>query len=94
MTINEQTVNKLANLAKLEFNKEENTQMQHDLGKIITWVDKLQEVDTSNVKPLINVMETVNAFREDKVVNVDAKKAALVNAPKSNEDYIIVPKVL
>lgn len=94
MNIDEQKVEKLAHLARLEFSKEENVKMQQDLGKIITWVDKLQEVNTDNVEPLINVMDSTNVFREDKVVAVDAKKAALENTPVSNEDFVIVPKVL
>ncbi len=94
MEITEQTVNKLAHLARLEFSKDENARMQQDLQKIITWVDKLQEVNTNNVAPLINVMDSSNVFREDKVVMVDAKAEALANAPESDGDYIKVPKVL
>jgi len=94
MEINENTVNKLAHLARLEFSKEENDQMQQDLQKIITWVDKLQEVDTDNIEPLNNVMDSTNVFREDKVVVVSTKAEALSNAPNSNKDFIKVPKVL
>ena len=94
MNINENTVNKLAHLARLEFSSAENTHMQQDLQKIITWVDKLQEVDTDNIDPLINVMDSTNVFREDKVIVVETKEKALSNSPESNKDFIKVPKVL
>lgn len=94
MNINEKKVEKLAHLARLEFSKEENAKMQKDLGKIITWVDKLQEVDTEGVEPLINVMDGSNVFREDKVNVVETKAEALNNAPDNDKDFVKVPKVL
>jgi aspartyl-tRNA(Asn)/glutamyl-tRNA(Gln) amidotransferase subunit C len=94
MEINDETVNKLANLAKLEFSAEEKENIKQDLSRIITWIDKLNELDTEKVEPLIYMSNEVNVVRKDEVENTASHEEALLNAPKKDSDYFRVPKVL
>jgi aspartyl-tRNA(Asn)/glutamyl-tRNA(Gln) amidotransferase subunit C len=64
------------------------------LNKILNWVDKLSELDTDNIEPLIHMTEEVNVMREDVAQNTVTHEEALRNAPKKDSDYIRVPKVL
>ena len=94
MKINDETVDKLANLAKLEFSVEDKESIKQDLSSIITWIDKLNELDTSNVEPLIYMSNEMNVLRKDELNNSVSHEDALLNAPKKDSDYFRVPKVL
>ena len=94
MKINDETVDKLANLAKLEFSAEDKESIKQDLSSIITWIDKLNELDTSNVEPLIYMSKEIDVLRKDEVNNSVSHEDALLNAPKKDSDYFRVPKVL
>jgi aspartyl-tRNA(Asn)/glutamyl-tRNA(Gln) amidotransferase subunit C len=94
MEINNETVDKLAYLARLEFSGEEKENLKGDLSRIITWIDKLNELDTANVEPLIYLSNEINVTREDVVNNSVSHEDALKNAPKKDSDYFRVPKVL
>ena len=94
MKIDRSLINKLAELSKLEFNEEDAAEIQKNLGNILDLVEKLNEVDTEGVEPLIYMNENVDVFREDKVKQVISKEEGLKNAPDKDSDYIKVPKVI
>jgi aspartyl-tRNA(Asn)/glutamyl-tRNA(Gln) amidotransferase subunit C len=94
MQIDNNTVNKLAELAKLEFNEQEKTEIVNDLNRILTFIDKLNELDTANVEPLIYMTDERNVLRKDVVAHDLTHEEALLNAPKKDSDYFRVPKVL
>ncbi len=94
MKVNTQLVERLADLAKLEFDEESRKEIEQDLEKIIGFVDKLSEVDTEGVEPLVHVNEDVNILREDQAKQELTQEQALKNAPVKDSDYIKVPKVL
>ena len=94
MKVDENTVNKLADLSKLEFDEGAKKEIIEDLNKILSFVDKLNELDTDNVEPLIYMTEETNILRKDKVVRKITQAQALINAPEKDSDYILVPKVL
>ena len=94
MKIDDQLINRLATLAKLEFNAADKAEIQKNLGNILDLVEKLQEVDTEGVDPLIYMNENTAIFREDEVIERITKEAALKNAPSKDSDYIKVPKVI
>jgi aspartyl-tRNA(Asn)/glutamyl-tRNA(Gln) amidotransferase subunit C len=94
MEIKNETVDKLAYLARLEFSTEEKENLKGELSRIITWIDKLNELNTSNVEPLIYLSNEINVTREDVVNNSVSHEDALKNAPKKDSDYFRVPKVL
>jgi len=94
MKITEDTVDKIAHLARLEVNAEEKEQLMADMSRILTFMDKLNEVDTSNVEPLVYMTEEVNVFRKDEVKELITHEEALQNAPEHDENYFLVPKVI
>jgi aspartyl-tRNA(Asn)/glutamyl-tRNA(Gln) amidotransferase subunit C len=94
MEIDLETIRKIAHLARLELKPEEEQQMSGDFAKILDWMNQLNELDTSNVEPLMHMHQGVNVFREDNAKNELTKKEGLVNAPQKNDDYIMVPKVM
>jgi len=94
MKIDESTVDKLANLAKLEFDAETKKEIIKDLTRVLDFVGKLNELDTDNVEPLVYMTDEKTVLRKDEVVQEISQQDALRNAPQKDSDYIIVPKVL
>ncbi|HTE12808.1 MAG TPA: Asp-tRNA(Asn)/Glu-tRNA(Gln) amidotransferase subunit GatC [Chitinophagaceae bacterium] len=94
MEVTTQLIDKLANLARLQFNDEEKAEIKNDLQRMIAFVEKLQEVDTAGTEPLLHMTDTMNAFREDEVKGSMQKTTALANAPGAGNDYFKVPKVI
>ncbi len=93
MQVNDELIDKLSKLTKLEFSTSESkAEIKSDLTKILNFMEKLNELDTENVEPLIYINEDVNVLRNDEVHYPISKKEALQNAPLKNEDYIQVPK--
>lgn len=94
MKLDLQTVEKLAELAKLEFTEEEKAELLNDLNRILEFMDKLNELDTTGVEPLVYMNDEVNVLRVDEVIQELTHEEALLNAPKKDSDYFRVPKVL
>lgn len=94
MDISNEMVDKLADLAKLEFSPAEKEQLKGDLSKITGFFEKLNELDTDNVEPLVFMSDEVNVLREDEVQHPITKEEALRNAPAKDSDYFRVPKFL
>jgi len=95
MKINKKTVERLAELSKLEFSELEKENMVKDFQKIVNFVDKLKEVDTEGVKPLVFINENVtNVLRIDEPGEMVSKEEALKNAPEKDSNYIKIPNVL
>lgn len=94
MKITDKLIREIAELAKLDFDKNSAEQMKADLEKIIGFIDKLSEVDTDGVEPLIYLSDEVNVLREDEIKSVVSQVEALKNAPDKDSDYFKVPTVL
>lgn len=94
MQIDKDAIRKLAHLSRLRFEEQDEQKMVDSLNNIIAWVDKLNEVDTTDIEPLTHLTEEVDAFREDKVQPALSHERGLANAPKKDEDYFRVPKVM
>jgi aspartyl-tRNA(Asn)/glutamyl-tRNA(Gln) amidotransferase subunit C len=94
MKIDKETVDKIAHLARLEFGNEEKESMIKDMNNMIGFIEKLNELDTTNVEPLIYMSDEVNVLREDEVKPEITQEEALKNAPKKDSDYFKVPKVI
>jgi aspartyl-tRNA(Asn)/glutamyl-tRNA(Gln) amidotransferase subunit C len=94
MNIDMATVDRVATLAKLSFTEPEKIKIQQELNKIVAFFDKLNEVDTEGIEPLIFMTDEINAFREDNPRIEITKEEALANAPQKNSDYFKVPKFL
>lgn len=94
MNIDSETVDKIAHLARLELAENEKQEMIGDMNKILDFMAKLNEVDTSGVEPLVYMSEEVNVFRDDVVKQEITTEEALLNAPKHDDKYILVAKVI
>lgn len=94
MKITEQKVMELAHLARLEFKNEQVVAIQKDLDRIIEFCEKLNEIKTEGVAPLIYMSKHNNELREDIVVEDITQDQGLKNAPSADSDYFRVPKVI
>ena len=86
-------VEHVAKLARLELTEEEKELYTKQLGDVLKYVDQMNEVDTSNVKPMTQVIDFCNVMREDKVVQEISKEALMSNAPEVEGDFFKVPKI-
>lgn len=94
MKIDESLILKLEQLARLELSASERNRLREELNRILEMVEKLEELDTEGVDPLVYVNEDVNVFREDKVHGQIDRQLALKNAPAQDGEYFQVPKVI
>ena len=94
MKIDKTTLANIAHLARLEFKEEDAEEMVKDMSNIISWVEQLDEVDTSGIEPLTTMSHEINALREDENKPHLSHERALKNAPNKDSDYFRVPKVL
>jgi len=94
MKIDEQIIDRISTLAKLEFTGEAKKKIESDMNAMLDFIDKLNELDTDNVEPLIYMSDEVNRLRKDEVVEETTREEALKNAPSADSYYFKVPKVL
>ncbi|MEM9547700.1 MAG: Asp-tRNA(Asn)/Glu-tRNA(Gln) amidotransferase subunit GatC [Bacteroidota bacterium] len=94
MAIEKEVILKLEKLAKLRLSEEEREEIGEDLEKILTMINKLEEIDTSDVEPLVYIHEEVNVLRPDHVEGMLSTEDGLKNAPKRIDDYFAVPKII
>ena len=94
MKIDKDTLNKIAHLSRLDINENDTDKILKDMNNIVAFVEKLNEVNTDGVEPLTTMSHEINALREDEVKPHLSHERALKNAPKKDEDYFRVPKVL
>ena len=94
MEVNDTLVDKLANLARLQFNTTEKEGIKNDLQRMIQFVEKLNEVDTTGVEPLLHMSEQVNVLREDAIKGSISRAEGLQNAPVHDDNFFKVPKVI
>jgi len=94
MEVTDALIENLAYLSRLRFSESEKEEIKKDLQRMISFVDKLNEVDTSGVQPLLHMSDEVNVYREDVVQGSMSKQEALKNAPLADNDYFKVPKVI
>jgi aspartyl-tRNA(Asn)/glutamyl-tRNA(Gln) amidotransferase subunit C len=93
MKVDKNTLKKIAHLARLEIREDQEDAMLESLSEILTWVEKLNEIDTEGVEPLTNMSLETNMLREDKVTGHLDREKALKNAPDKDSKYIRVPKI-
>ena len=90
--ISDETMEYVGILAKLELSLEEKEAARHDMERMLDYIDKLNELDTSGVEPMSHIFPVDNVFREDVVTNGDGREDTLSNAPEQKEDMFVVPK--
>jgi aspartyl-tRNA(Asn)/glutamyl-tRNA(Gln) amidotransferase subunit C len=94
MEVNDALVDKLANLARLQFDDAEKSAIKNDLQRMIQFVEKLNELDTTGVAPLLHMSDNINSLREDVVKGSISREDGLQNAPLKDEQFFKVPKVI
>jgi aspartyl-tRNA(Asn)/glutamyl-tRNA(Gln) amidotransferase subunit C len=94
MEVNDTMVDKIAHLARLQFNDAEKASIKTDLQKMIAFVEKLNELDTTGVAPLLHMSDNVNVLREDEVKGSISREDGLKNAPLHDDQFFKVPKVI
>ncbi|MCM1569567.1 MAG: Asp-tRNA(Asn)/Glu-tRNA(Gln) amidotransferase subunit GatC [Roseburia sp.] len=92
--IDDKTIDYVGILAKLELADEEKEQAKKDMGSMLDYIDKLNELDTTGVEPMSHVFPVQNVFREDVVVNGDDRENILRNAPGSKDGMFRVPRTV
>ena len=92
--ISDETIEYVGILAKLELSDEEKEAAKKDMGRMLDYIDKLGELDTTGVEPMSHVFPVHNVFREDVVENGDDRENILKNAPDSKDGAFKVPKTV
>jgi len=94
MEVTDALIDKLALLSRLKFNEEEKKEIRNDLQRMISFVDKLNELDTTGIKPLIHMSDEINVLRQDEIKGQVSREDALKNAPAHDGKFFKVPKVI
>jgi aspartyl-tRNA(Asn)/glutamyl-tRNA(Gln) amidotransferase subunit C len=94
MIVNDELVSHLANLSRLHFNDDEKKEIREDLQLMISFVDKLNEVDTAGLEPVLHMSTEVNHLRKDEVKGSVTAEQALSNAGEPHGQFFTVPKVI
>jgi len=94
MEVNTELVNNIAHLARLHFTDEEKKEIEKDLQRMISFVEKLNEIDTTDIKPLQHMSSAINVLREDELKGSVSRNEALINAPVTDGVFFKVPKVI
>lgn len=94
MALSREDVRHVATLARLDFSEEDEERMADEMSRILDYVDKLREVDTSGVPPMSHVLDVTNVFRADEIEERIDQEQALEPAPETDGAYFQVPKVI
>ena len=92
--IDDETMENVCILAKLSLTEDEKEKAKEDMQKMLDYVDKLDELDTSSVEPMSHIFQDENVFREDVVTNGDGSAQTLANAPSKKDGGFKVPKTI
>lgn len=90
--ISDETIEYVGILAKLELSDEEKEKAKSDMGRMLDYIDKLGELDTTDVEPMSHVFPVENVLREDVVTNGDERERLLSNAPQEKDGMFVVPR--
>jgi len=94
MNVTDALIDKLADLSRLEFDDFEKEEIKDELEKMIGFIDKLNELDTTGVQPLLHMSKNVNVFRTDTVKGQISREDVFKNAPLHDDEFFKVPKVI
>lgn len=90
--ITDETIEYVGILAKLELSEDEREAAKKDMGRMLDYIDKLNELDTTGVEPMSHIFPVQNVFREDVVINGDESAKTLQNAPEEKDTMFVVPR--
>lgn len=94
MPVDRKMVRRIARLARIKVSEEDVPRLESELNSILKWIEMLNEVDTSNVDPLTSVVRMQMKMREDVVTAGKDPDAVIANAPRTDDSFYVVPKVV
>ena len=94
MTIDLKTVKHISKLSRISIEEEKAKKLSNDLNSIFKFIEKLNELDTSNTEALTSIAETTLKLRKDKIDSINIREDILKNSPYKNKDFFVVPKVV
>jgi aspartyl-tRNA(Asn)/glutamyl-tRNA(Gln) amidotransferase subunit C len=94
MKIDQNTIEKISHLARLKLNEQQTEEMKGKMEQILSWMEKLNELDTIGVEPLTHMSAELNHLREDVVTQHLSKDEALKNAPSADQNFFRVPRII
>ncbi|WP_208435800.1 Asp-tRNA(Asn)/Glu-tRNA(Gln) amidotransferase subunit GatC [Bartonella phoceensis] len=94
MSVNQETVKRVAHLARIAIHDDKAERMTKELNVILSFVEQLREVDVSHVEPLTSVIPMTLRMREDHVTDGDKAEDIIANAPAIEENFFLVPKAV
>ncbi|HEX4957953.1 MAG TPA: Asp-tRNA(Asn)/Glu-tRNA(Gln) amidotransferase subunit GatC [Lacibacter sp.] len=94
MKVNNELIDKLSTLARLKIDPQQKESLRADMQQLIGFIEKLQELDTTGIEPLMHMTNEINQLRADVVHHPITKKEALQNARMKDEQFFLVPKVI
>jgi len=94
MSVDKETVRRIAKLARLALDEDQTTAMEQELNALLAWVEQLQEVDVEGVRPMTSVVEQRLKMRDDVVSDGGYADDLLKNAPQAEGQFFVVPKVV
>ena len=92
--ISDETIEYVGILAKLSLSPQEKEEAKKDMSRMLDYIDRLNELDTSEVEPMSHIFPVNNVFREDMVENGDDRENMLANAPQKKDGAYMVPKTI
>ena len=94
MEITIKMIDHLAHLSRLDFDVEKKEGIQHDLTRMVGFIEKLQEINTEGIEPLVFMSDVQNVWREDEIKGSINRDGALANSPAKDNIYFKVPTVI
>lgn len=94
MKVDQEMLQKIAHLARLEVKPDEETDLLNSLNSVLTWMEQLNEVDTTGVEPLTHMSAETNVLRDDVIGNHLSREQALANAPRHDGQFFEVPNLM
>ena len=94
MSIDLKTIKHISKLSRISVDDQKAEKLAGDLNSIFKFIEKLNELNIDDVKPLTSVAETTLKLRSDEVKSKDIRNEIIKNSPQDNEDYFVVPKVI
>jgi aspartyl-tRNA(Asn)/glutamyl-tRNA(Gln) amidotransferase subunit C len=92
--ITPEDVEQVAELAQLTLDDDEKRRLAEDMGAIFSYLDKLNDLNTDHTEPMMHVLDMINVYRDDEVKPSLTREEAFQNAPQTDGEYFLVPKIL
>ena len=94
MQVNNKLISELSRLCKIKFDDQSSEEIKSDLNKILKFLNKLSDINTEGIEPLVYLSEEINVLRKDDKIIELSQTDSLKNAPEKDSDYFKVPTVL